>query len=109
MNAHASFRDFVLDQLRDLGTVDCRATFGGHALYCGGVFFGILYRGALYLKTDQMTRPEYERRGMEPFRPNEHQTLKSYYEVPADILEDPEALVHWATQAIHSARNPRKG
>lgn len=107
MNVHDSFRDFVLDQLRDLGTVECRAMFGGHGLYCGGVFFGILYRGALYLKTDKMTRAEYERRGMKPFRPNERQTLKSYYEVPADILEDPEALVHWATQAIRSARNPR--
>lgn len=80
---------------------------GGHGLYCGGIFFGILYRGALYLKTDERMRTEYERRGVQPLRPNERQTLKSYYEVPADILEAPEALVHWATQAIRSARSWR--
>jgi WD40 repeat protein len=32
---------------------------------------------------------------MGPFRPNERQTLKSYYQVPPDVLADPEALLSW--------------
>ncbi len=94
-----SFRDYVLDQLRSLGGVEARAMFGAYGLYHAGVFFGIVHDGRLYLKTDEESREEYVRWGMEPFRPNEKQTLKSYYEVPADLLEDDEALSLWALRA----------
>jgi len=97
-----SFRDFILDQLRDLGHVDCRSMFGGYGLYHAGVFFGIISSGKLYLKTDPATRPEYERRGMGPFRPNAKQTLKSYYEVPVEIIEDGESLAEWARKSVES-------
>jgi DNA transformation protein len=40
--------------------------------------------------------------GMGPFRPNERQTLKSYYDVPPEILDDREALLHWAREAIRA-------
>jgi TfoX/Sxy family transcriptional regulator of competence genes len=43
-----SFRDFVLDQLRDLRQIDCRRMFGSYGLYHGGVFFGIISKGRLY-------------------------------------------------------------
>jgi DNA transformation protein len=62
-----SFRDFVLDQLAALGAVECRRMFGSYGLYSGGVFFGIVSGGALFLKTSAATRPYYERRGMRPF------------------------------------------
>ena len=54
-----SFRDFVLDQLNDLDDVTCRAMFGGHGLYLGKSFFGIVYEGRLYFKTDEVSRIEY--------------------------------------------------
>jgi DNA transformation protein len=95
-----SFKEFVLDQLRDLRGVDCRAMFGGHGIYLDGVFFGILHRGRLYFKTDPASRPAYEARGMQPFRPNPKQTLKSYYEVPPEVLEDADQLAAWARQAL---------
>ncbi|MBI5379023.1 MAG: TfoX/Sxy family protein [Nitrospirae bacterium] len=106
-----SFKEFVLDQLRGLGGVDCRPMFGGYGLYLDGVFFGILHRGRLYFKTDPASRPAYEERGMEPFRPNAKQTLKTYYEVPLEILEDADLLASWAREAIRSQHPPghRKG
>jgi DNA transformation protein len=36
---------------------------------------------------------------MEPFSPSAKQTLKNYYEVPAEILEDEEQLAEWARKA----------
>ncbi len=74
--------------------------FGGHGLYCDGVFFGLLHRDRLYFKTDEATRPAYRAMGMKPFRPNARQTLTSYYEVPVDILEQRERLVTWAREAV---------
>lgn len=93
------FRDFVLDQLSNLPDVTCRAMFGGYGLYCGKVFFGIIHTGRLYFKTNATTAPRYREREMKPFRPNDTQTLKNYYEVPVDVLEDAGALTVWAQQA----------
>ncbi|HEU0009923.1 MAG TPA: TfoX/Sxy family protein [Verrucomicrobiae bacterium] len=95
-----SFRDFVLDQLDGLERVTCRAMFGGHGLYCGKAFFGIIHKDRLFFRTTEATRPEYERRGMPPFRPNPNQALQRYYEVPADVLENRGTLVEWARRAL---------
>jgi DNA transformation protein len=103
-----SFQDFILDQLDGLGHVVCQRMFGGHGLYRDDVFFGVLSKGRLYFKIDDATRPEYERRGMEPFRPSEKQTLSSYYEVPVDVLEDRDALVEWARKAVAVQEAARK-
>lgn len=37
---------------------------------------------------------------MGSFRPGAKQTLKSCYEVPVDVIEDPERLRGWAERAI---------
>jgi len=96
------FRDFVLDQLHDLPGLTCRSMFGGYGLYVQGVFFAILYDGRAYFRTDATSRAEYLTRGMEVFRPNDKQTLKNYYEVPAEILEDAETLCAWARAALRA-------
>ena len=103
-----SFKDYVLDQLVTLGAVRTRAMFGGHGLYRGPEFFGILHQGRLYFRTDARTRPDYIARGMLPFRPNPRQTLASYYEVPADLLDDAETLAIWAHAAL-STRPGKRG
>jgi len=95
-----TFRDFVCDQLQLLGQADCRPMFGSYGLYHDDVFFAILAKGRLYFKTNTVIRAAYLQRGMRPFRPNARQTLKSYYEVPVDILEDHEQLTVWARHAI---------
>ena len=94
-----SFRDFVLDQLGGLPGVSCRAMFGGYGLYRDEVFFGIVHKSRLYFKTDEANRTAYRERGMKPFRPNRTQTLKTYYEVPVDVMEDAAQLVAWAARA----------
>ena len=94
-----SYRDFVLDQLRSLEDVSCRSMFGGYGLSLGEDFFGILHDGRLYFKTNETTREKYRNRGMGPFAPSEKQVLKSYYEVPEEIVEDDEELASWAREA----------
>lgn len=100
-----SFKNFVLDQLGSLG-ITVRAMFGGHGLYRGADFFGILHKGQLYFRTNDASRAGYIEHGMGPFRPNAKQTLTTYYEVPPDILEDNEALAVWAKQALAARAAP---
>ena len=95
-----SFRDFVLDQLRELYEIEARRMLGGYGLYRDETFFGILHKGKLFFKIDETTVGEYRKRKMKPFRPNGKQTLKSYYQVPAEIIEDTDELQEWAVQAI---------
>jgi DNA transformation protein len=95
-----SFKDFVLDQLQELDDVEARRMFGGFGLYRDETFFGILHKGKLYFKIDESTVGAYRRRKMKPFRPNPKQTLKSYYQVPVDIIEDGDRLCEWAVKAI---------
>ena len=107
-----SFKDYILDQLAGLG-VTAKRMFGGHGLYRGTEFFGILYHGRLYFRTSDRSRADYLDRGMGPFRPNARQTLASYYEVPSDLLDDPEQLTNWARAALAATRpaktrKPRK-
>lgn len=94
-----SFKDFVLDQLDGFRGVTCRAMFGGYGLYRSEIFFGIIHKGRLYFKTDEASRETYRQRGMKPFRPNTRQTLKTYYEVPMEIVEDADQFIAWAGQA----------
>jgi DNA transformation protein len=99
-----SFKDYVLDNLAGLGSVRSRGMFGGHGLYLDDRFFGIIYRGRLYFRTDENSRADYVARGMEHFRPRARQTLDSYYEVPEEIVDDPDDLTAWARRAAATRR-----
>src|SRR5258706_6994222 len=101
MNAKdESFKDFVVDQLHEPDEIEARRMFGGYGLYRDETFFGILHKGKLFFKIDESTVGEYRKRKMKPFRPNAKQTLKSYYQVPADVIENADELRVWAVKAV---------
>ena len=81
--------------------------FGGHGLYSGDRFFGILDEGRVFFKVDDITRAAYESRGMPPFtyEMKGRVMTMSYYEVPPDVLEDRNEAFVWANQAIQVAAN----
>jgi DNA transformation protein len=105
-----SFRSFVLDQLaRTIPGIRARSMFGGVGIYASDLFFGLVDDDTLYLKVDDSNRGRFEDRGMGPFRPGGEQgEVMQYYEVPEDLLEDPEALRPWVESAIGVARNARR-
>jgi DNA transformation protein len=95
-----SFKDFIVDQLSEMDSVEARRMFGGYGLYQDETFFGIVHKGKLFFKIDESTVGEYRKRKMKPFRPSAKQTLKSYYQVPVEIIEDADALREWAVKAV---------
>jgi DNA transformation protein and related proteins len=112
MPVGAAFLQYVLEQLERLRGVTQRRMFGGVGLYCDGVFFAVIDDDTLYFKVDDTTRPDYESRGMKPFRPykDKPEVSMTYYTVPADVLDDAEELVVWGRRsvAIAGAPKPRK-
>jgi DNA transformation protein len=94
-----------LDRLLELvDGATAKRMFGGQGIYADGAMFAIAYGEALYLKVDDESRPEFEELGSGPFRPNERQTLRSFYELPEEVAADDAELAAWAHGAIEAAR-----
>ena len=109
MAVSAGYQTFVLDQLRRvLPGVRAKRMFGGVGLYADELFFALIDDDALYLKVDDETRPAFEQRGLRPFQPfGEGSAAMQYYQLPEDLLEDPEALRPWADGAVAVARRAK--
>jgi len=93
---------YVLEQLAGLAGLSARRMFGGVGLYCEELFFGLIDNDTLYLRVNDDNRADYTARGMSAFRPyaDRPELSMSYYEAPADVLEDPAQLVSWARRSV---------
>jgi DNA transformation protein len=103
------YLQYVLEQLGGLAHVSSRRMFGGIGLYCDGVFFGLIDNDTLFFKVDDSNRPDYVARGMAAFRPfpDRPDQSTSYFEVPADALEDRDELAVWARKSVLAASAKR--
>lgn len=103
-----SFVQYTVELLEPLGPVQARAMFGGWGLYYGGMMFGLIAEGRLYLKTDEENRPAFEAAGGEPFvydsGKGKPPVAMSYWTPPTDANDDAHALLPWARRAVEAAR-----
>jgi DNA transformation protein and related proteins len=104
-----TFIAHVLDQLCELGTARAWPMFGGHGIYLHGVMFGLVAAETLYLKTDAGNRAAFEAAGAQPFiyDSNGRRVTMSYHEVPADAMDDGEALLPLARSAYAAAQRAK--
>lgn len=104
---------YVIERLEAAGfEVRSRRMFGGVGIYLDEYFCALIApgEGALYFKTDDSNRADYEAAGAKPFMPYKGRTtVMSYYRVPEEVLEDEDALRTWARKARAAAlAAPRK-
>lgn len=99
------FQRYVLEQLAELGGVDARRMFGGVGLYHDTLFFALIDDDGLYFKVGASNLAEYVARGMKPFCPfpDKPGYEMGYYQVPADVLEEPSDLAAWARKSCDVA------
>jgi DNA transformation protein and related proteins len=104
------FHAFARDLFLPLGPVLVRRMFGGAGLFLDGVMFALIAEDTLYMKADALNRAEFEAAGAEPFRYETDRGVHefSYYELPADCLEDQEAALLWGRSALSAALRQRK-
>jgi DNA transformation protein len=100
-----TFRTYVLEQLGRLRPdIRSRAMFGGVGIYAGERIFALIDDDVVYLKVDDLNRPEFEAEGMGPFQPfGPGGEVMQYYELPEGVLDDPEALRPWVDGAVEVA------
>jgi DNA transformation protein len=101
MAVNDDYLQYVLEQLAGLGRVITRRMFGGVGLYHGERIFAFIARDTLYFKVDDSNRGDYEARGADRFcpYPGKPESSMTYYEVPADTLEDADQCVVWARKS----------
>jgi len=105
MPVSGDYLNYVLEQLAGLGGVSARRMFGGVGLYCEELFFALVDNDTLYLRVNDDNRADYTAYGMGQFRPyaDRPEVSMTYYETPAEILEDPAQLVVWAQRSVAAA------
>jgi DNA transformation protein len=110
MAVSESYKEYVLDILSDLRPIRSRRMFGGLGIWTldSDLFFALISDDTLYFKVDESTRPDYTNLGMPQFM------NMGYYEVPGEILEDPDELAVWIDKAVdvaarHSPAARKKG
>jgi len=105
MNTDNDFVNHVLDLLGAFGNVTARKMFSGYGIFRDGIMFGLVSDDTLYLKTDQVNRPDFEAQDPQPFRYHRKDQLiaMSYYRVPPEAVENADALFRWAEAAFAAA------
>ncbi|MEO8023918.1 TfoX/Sxy family protein [Polaromonas sp.] len=101
----------IADSLGTMGKIEVKKFFGGAGLVLGGVYFGFIMKGTLYLRTDSETRPRFEALALAPFSYATRAgriTVASYYEAPAEARDDAQMLLVWARQAYAAALRTRR-
>src|ERR1700746_1756455 len=98
-------RDFLIDLFSDFGPVTIRRMFSGFCISADGINFALALRAGLYFRVDEATIPQFQAEGSKPFQYQQRRTGKvvtvnSYWELPARLFDDSEALAGWAKAAM---------
>ena len=107
MSPLSSFAEHAVDLLAGVGQVRARAMFGGYGLSLDGISIGLIADDRLYLRIDDSTRAEFESAGSSPFiyqSKNGPMTMKNYWALPEDSVDDPERAAKWGKLAVEAAR-----
>lgn len=107
MSPLSSFAEHALDLLAGVGPVRARAMFGGYGLSLEGISIGLIADDRLYLRVDDETREAFSAAGSEPFVYGSRKgpmTMKSYWCLPEEAIDDPERASRWGRLAWEAAR-----
>ena len=102
------FAEHVRDLLSPAFEIESGRFFGGFGFKCDGIQFAMIIRDSLYFVVDKQLRPKYAAMGSKPFsyeKQGRIQEVKRYYEVPTEVLEDPEKIIEWAEHAIAASKH----
>ena len=103
--------DYLKDVFEPFGHVTPRRMFGGLGVFHDGLMIGLVADGLLYLKADEQSVPLFEDAGSRPFvyQGRNKPVRMSYWSVPDEAMDDPDAMRKWADCAYSAALRSKKG
>lgn len=102
--------DHCVELMSPLGRVTARRMFGGYGLRIDELFVGLIAFDRLYLKADDISKPRFAEAGCEPFvyHGKTKPVTMSFWSVPAEAMDAPEAMRPWARLALEAALRARQ-
>jgi DNA transformation protein and related proteins len=106
--------EFIGELFAQFRPVTVRRMFGGAGIFAEGLMFGLVFDGAIFLKVDAASIPDFEREGCTPFvytrarsrgRVGRHSL--SYWRMPERLYDDPDELAAWAGRAFAIAQRKK--
>lgn len=112
MSKQNAYHEYLMgDVFTRIDGISAKRMFGGFGYYKDGMIFAILSDEQLYFKVGDGNKKEYEDIGSKPFtypmKDGRMSTL-SYWELPIDILEDPDRLPEWIEKSVEESRKSKK-
>ena len=99
--------EFIRELFTPFRPVAVRRMFGGAGVFCDGLMFALVFDGAIYLKVDETSIPDFEREGSRPFTYTRAKSpgrvgraSLAYWRLPERLYDDPDELAVWAASAL---------
>ncbi len=110
MSASAEYVAYISELLVGFADLQQKKYFGGVAFHSSDfgkdTQFAVVLNDILYFVVDDSTRPEYEEKGMQPFRYQKQDktvVVRKWYSVPEDCFDDEGIVMEWANKALRVA------
>jgi DNA transformation protein and related proteins len=104
--------DDIQELFSAFGAVAVRRMFGGAGIYADGTMFALVADGVIYLKSDELSTPAFERENLPPFTyetKDGRRGVMSYRRMPERLYDDPDELATWARAALAAAQRSGVG
>jgi DNA transformation protein len=103
--------EFIHELFAPFGAVTVKRMFGGAGIWSDGLMFALVFDGAIFLKVDDASIPDFEREGSRPFvytraksKGRVGRASLSYWRLPERLYDDPDELAVWAGRALAIAQ-----
>jgi DNA transformation protein and related proteins len=102
--------EFIRELFAPFRPVTVKRMFGGAGIYAEGLMFGLIFDGAIYLRVDEASIPDFEREGGVPFvyplaKNHAGRPSRSFWRLPERLYDDPDELAVWAARALAIAQH----
>ena len=106
--------EFIRELFAPFGAVTVKRMFGGAGIWSDGLMFALVFDGAIFLKVDETSIPDFEREGSKPFvytraksKGRVGRASLSYWRLPERLYDDPDELAVWARRALAIAERKK--
>ena len=106
--------EFIRELFAPFGAVAVKRMFGGAGIWSQGLMLALEFDGAIFLRVDEASIPDFAREGSTPFVYPRAKTLgkigresRSFWRLPERLYDDPDELAAWARRAFAIAERKK--
>ena len=97
--------------LSPLGEITVGPMFGGVLLKHNNQQLGVIWGRSFYFRVPESMKEKFREHGSKPFQYEKKTgmvTVKAYWSVPEEMLEDDEQLVLWAEEILSTSKDKKR-